>query len=271
MLYQVRSDSVSSPVEIVKTLLPQKLAGQDINGKATGAFGEHGGVNADEPLQHKRESALLELSRLAEVMRSGGVGCSIQILTARVAEVDGRGVDDGTASFLGLIMDNSSVGARGRDGRERKTSEKLALGADLLQLVRPIDFIQSCFLVDQFVFEPGKVLSQSSTIPNVTGPHTLQLGLVLDCLGICDRATALFSLLLAPQTEAQCPRSLVRQQELFRAIARLGPGHTQSLGVGEDRIVRFDDHILPQMSLDLGGQLFILHVKLCRSGRDHGI
>ena len=57
------------------------------------------------------------------------VGRAVEVLSARIAEVDGFGVDDGAVAWFGFVVDDRCVGACGGDGVEGEAGE-VVLGPD---------------------------------------------------------------------------------------------------------------------------------------------
>lgn len=58
------------------------------------------------------------------------VGCAVEVLGARVAEIDGAGVDDGAVAWFGFVVDDRCIGACGGDGVEGEAGE-VVLGSDV--------------------------------------------------------------------------------------------------------------------------------------------
>jgi hypothetical protein len=61
------------------------------------------------------------------VQRACRVCRAVEILRARVAEVDSLGIDGGAGAFHGLVVDDSGVGAGGGDGVEGEADEEIVL------------------------------------------------------------------------------------------------------------------------------------------------
>ena len=59
----------------------------------------------------------------AEVQGARRVGRAVEVLGARVAEVDGLGVDGGAVAWFGFVVDDGGVGAGGGDGVEGEAGE----------------------------------------------------------------------------------------------------------------------------------------------------
>ena len=110
-------------MSIIQAFLPQKLSSQRIQGQAVGALWKDGPVERDDALQHQRVGFALERRGLAQVQRARGVGRAVEVLGARVAEVDGMRVDGGAGVPFRLVVDDSCVGARRGDGVEGEADE----------------------------------------------------------------------------------------------------------------------------------------------------
>lgn len=111
--YQVGADAMAGAVEEVHALLPQKLPGKNINGEATGTLGENSTVNANGTLKDQGESTLLKVGWLAKVKSPRSISGSIEVLTARITEIDGIGINDRAAALFWLVVDHGAVGAGG--------------------------------------------------------------------------------------------------------------------------------------------------------------
>lgn len=118
---------MAGSMEIVKALLPEMLSCESVQRKAAGPLGEDSGVQSDQALEHEGKGLLLKLGRRPEMVRPGRVGGSIQVLRTGVAEIDGIGIDDRTATFLRLVVDDCRVGARGRDRVKGQADEVFVL------------------------------------------------------------------------------------------------------------------------------------------------
>jgi hypothetical protein len=78
-------------------------------------------------LENTGEAALLVGRRGLEVEGTGDIGGSVNVLCARVAEVDKVRVDASSGGLLRLVVDDGSVGSSGGNGVERKTDESCLL------------------------------------------------------------------------------------------------------------------------------------------------
>ena len=114
-------------VSVIETFLPEKLSGESVEGKATGAFRKDCPVQRNVSLEYQRIRFALHLSRLGEVHGTGGVGGPVEVLPARVTEVHRPGVNDGAVADLWLVVDHRSIRTRGGNGIEGQPDEVLVL------------------------------------------------------------------------------------------------------------------------------------------------
>ncbi len=161
---------------------------------------------------------------------ASGVRGSVVVLGARVAEVDGVGVDDRALAVSGVVVHDGGaeqtlascfhglhvhlLGAGAGDGSKRLADKEILLLPELHQLVSGLCLVDGRLLLDQLVLEPGVVGGESSAVTDVAGPHALQFNLVLDRLGIGNRALDLLDLLFAANSRLHSPRSGVGDQVL---------------------------------------------------------
>lgn len=117
------------------------------------------------------------------------VGCAVKVLSARIAEVDGLGVDNGAVAWFRFVVNDGCVGAGRGDGVEGEAGE-IVLGSDAclirrvlfdllthdlrpyrFKLVSCLGLIQLCSLSYQFFFQPCKILAQRCPVSNMTSSH----------------------------------------------------------------------------------------------------
>ena len=104
---------MAGAMSIVETFGPKILTCQGIERQAGRAFGEYHGVERYDSFKDEGVGFSLESGRLAEVKGSCGVGRAVKILSTRVAEVDGFGVNGATVATLRAVMDDCRVGGGG--------------------------------------------------------------------------------------------------------------------------------------------------------------
>ena len=126
---KVGADAMAGSVPIVEPLRPQELARERVEREAGRALGEDGGVEGDDAFEDQRVGFPLHVGWGAEVQGPRRVGGAVEVLGARVAEVDGFGVDGGAVAWFGLVVDDGGVGAGGGDGVEGEAGE-MVLGSD---------------------------------------------------------------------------------------------------------------------------------------------
>ena len=126
---EIGADAVAGAMSIIKAFGPQELPGERVEGEARGSFGKDGGVEGDDAFEDQGVGFALHGGGGAEVQGAGRVGGAVEVLGARVAEVDGFQVDGGAVAGFGLVVDDGGVGAGGGDGVEGEAGEML-LGSD---------------------------------------------------------------------------------------------------------------------------------------------
>lgn len=146
----------------------------------------------------------------------GGIRGAIKILSARIAQIDRFRINDGAIASFGLVVDDGGIRSSGRYSVERKADKMLVLTAvaivsfsdlprartDLLQsnlfkLISCLHLIEFVSFCRKFFLEPGKIFTQRGSVSDVTGPHTFELGLVLDCFGVANGTSNLFNFILS--------------------------------------------------------------------------
>ena len=189
---EVRPHAVTRAVAVIEAFSPQELASEGVERETGCSLGEDGGVESDDALQDEGVGVAFHGCWGAEVQGARRVGRAVEVLGARVAEVDGLGVDGGAVAWFGFVVDDGGVGAGGGDGVEGEAGEVvLGSGVQILlirrkfffvfqirdlrpyrfELVSCLDFIQCCSLSYQFFFQPGEVLAQRRPVSNVTSSH----------------------------------------------------------------------------------------------------
>lgn len=118
--HQVRSHAVSGTVAVIQTFGPEELARKGIEREAAGPLGEDGRVQGDDAFEHQGVGFALHGRGFSEMQCAGRVGGSVQVLGARVAEVDGFGIDDGAVAAFWAVVNHRSVRSCRGDGVERE-------------------------------------------------------------------------------------------------------------------------------------------------------
>ena len=128
---EIGADAVTGAVSVVETFFPEELAGERVEGVARRSLGEDGAVERDDAFEDERVGRPFHEGGRAEVQGARRVGRAVEVLGARVAEVDGFGVDDGAVARFGLVVDDGRVGAGGGDGVKGEAGE-VVFGPDAL-------------------------------------------------------------------------------------------------------------------------------------------
>ena len=116
MHVEVGADTVTGSVPVVEALFPEKLASKGVESETGGSFREYGRVKGYNAFKNEGVGVAFHFCRLAEVHGSSRVGCAVQVLGTRVAEVDGFGVNGGAVAWFGLVVDYGCIGTGGGDG-----------------------------------------------------------------------------------------------------------------------------------------------------------
>ena len=130
---EIGPDAVAGAVPVIEPFGPEELAGQRVEGVSRRALWENGGVERDDALEDERVGRAFCGGGGAEVQGARRVGCAVEVLGARVAEVDGGGVDEGAVAGFGFVVDDGGVGAGGGDGVEGEAGE-VVFGSDVFFL-----------------------------------------------------------------------------------------------------------------------------------------
>src|SRR5215472_3982539 len=99
---------------VVQTLGPKKLPSQRVEGEATDTFWKFDLLKSNVAFQNKRVCFAFHLCRFAKVKGSCSVGCAVQILSSRIAEIDCLWINNGTAAPLWLVVNYCRIWASGR-------------------------------------------------------------------------------------------------------------------------------------------------------------
>ena len=92
---EIGADAVACAVAVIQAFAPKELAREGVDLEPGGAFGEDGGVDRDHAFEDERVGFALQVRGRAKVQGPGGVGGAVEILGARVAEIDCFWVDRG--------------------------------------------------------------------------------------------------------------------------------------------------------------------------------
>src|SRR3954470_7587969 len=129
---------MAGAMTVIQTLVPEKLTSHHVNGKPTGPFRKANAFERNVALEYKSVSFPFHLSRFTKVQSARGVSGAIQVLSSRVAEIYSLGVDDGTSTFLGHVVYDSSIRSRRRDGVKRPAHEAIMLCSNRIELINTI-------------------------------------------------------------------------------------------------------------------------------------
>ena len=161
---EVGSHAMPGAVPVIEALRPEELASEGVESEASRTLWEHGGVESDDAFEDQGVRFPLHVRRGAEMQGSRRVGRAVEVLSARVAEVDGLGVDDGAVARFGLVVDDGGVGPGAGDGVEGEAGEiVLGSGAVLFQMM--ILSIRSLMTYARMDSSLSAACTSSSTVP----------------------------------------------------------------------------------------------------------
>lgn len=100
----------------------------------------------DVALHHPSEHLSLDVARTAEVQGARDVGSAVQVLSARIAQVDLLDVQRSIRRFGRLVVDDRTIRTGRRDGLERVLNEVLLLLSQLVQLLGGADLRLSAWV-----------------------------------------------------------------------------------------------------------------------------
>lgn len=140
------------------------------------------------------------------------------------------------------------------------------LRSELLQTLGTVGLVQ-LNTVGELLLEPGKVVDQGSRVAEMALAHTLQLGIVLDSLGISDGRAGLGGVVLA-QCNGHGQVGAGTQEELL-VVGLEGSG--KSAQVVKDGLVGLDGDLRTKVLADLGRDGLLLEVEVDIVGGDDGI
>jgi len=110
--------SMTGAMSKVQPIGPQSPSRENVQDITCCPLREDCGIDGNMTLEHTRETSLLVCSRCLEMERAGDIGCSVQVLSARITKVDQAGIDARCSWLLWFIVDDGSVRSCGRDGVE---------------------------------------------------------------------------------------------------------------------------------------------------------
>lgn len=99
---------ISTNIVLLATY-PEMLPGQAIKCKSGGTLRKDSLIQGDVSLQDQSVCFPLSIRWRAKMQCSSGVGSAVAVLSARIAKIDGVGIDSGTVSTLGTVMNDRSA------------------------------------------------------------------------------------------------------------------------------------------------------------------
>ena len=176
-------DTVAGAMAVIDPAVPEVHARQRIERAAAGAVGEFLHVELDVPLEHARVALDHFGGRLARTdpHGAGDVGRPVEILAARIDEIDRRRRDRDIAVLIDLVMRQRGMARSGADRIEAGILQLAARLAELAQLGRRGQFVDAALgCLDA---EPAQEARHGRPVARLCIAMALLFGRVLDRLG----------------------------------------------------------------------------------------
>src|SRR3954447_16612053 len=135
------ADAVPGAVRIIEPRFPQRPTGEAVELTSARALGEDGGGNRDMALEHAGEAVAHLVGRLADRHGAGDVGGAVDILAARIDQVERSGLELAVGLLARLVMDDGAVGTGARDAVEAEVAKLGVLAAQRLEVVGRLELV----------------------------------------------------------------------------------------------------------------------------------
>ena len=245
---------------IVHPGLPQGIARQGVELAADRALGEHGQGQRDVALEHAGKAVLVFRARLArpDPDGAGDVGGAIQVLPARIDQVDRIGADRQVRFLVHPVMRAGRVGTGGGDRVERQVAQQIGFLAEGVQPCRCRQFRLPALW--RFDAEPVEELGNRCPVAVLGGALSGLLDGVLHRLGQHGRVRDFHHLRARRRQNAE--HGLDRAFRIDRdLLAR------QRLQLRHEVGARQDRHRIAQMGAQLRRYLLLVNEQLRRAIR----
>ena len=180
---QVAAHAVAGAVAVIDPAVPQMHPRQRVERAAARAVGEFLHVELDVALQHASVALDHFGTRLARAdpNRTGDVGGSVQILAARIDQIDRRWRDRDIAVFVDLVVWQGGMRPRSADGVEAGVFQHAAGLAEFAQLGGGGQFVHPA--LGRFDRNPAQETRNGRAVARLGIAVALLFGRVLDRLG----------------------------------------------------------------------------------------
>ena len=106
------ADAMAGAVGVIEPRFPQRPPGEAVELRSARALGEDRGGDRDMALEHAGEAVAHFLGRLADRHGAGDVGGAVDILAARIDQIERAGLELAVGLLARLVMDDRAVRAR---------------------------------------------------------------------------------------------------------------------------------------------------------------
>ena len=140
MYIQISSYAMTRAMQIIQTLAPQRLTGEDVNLGSAGSCGKLTEFYLDVSFQHKGIDPFLLLSERTEGDGAGDIRCAIEILCPTVEQQKTFRLQRNIDLWRCLIVNDGAVGLIASNRIEGKAAIEGLLGAKRFELIGGRDF-----------------------------------------------------------------------------------------------------------------------------------
>ena len=135
------ADAVAGAVGVIEARFPQRPAGEAVELAAARALGEDRGGDRDMALEHAGEAVAHLVGRLADRHGAGDVGGAVDILAARIDQVERALLELAVGLLARLVVDDRAVRPRARDAVEREVAKLGILAAKRFEMVGRLQLV----------------------------------------------------------------------------------------------------------------------------------
>ena len=167
-------------VQEVKTLVPQRTAGNGVELGAAGSVGEAQQLQLDVTFQYQRIDVALTVGDGTEGDGSRDVGSTIDVLCATIEQEQTFGTQGSVGVGCRLVMDDGAMSLIGRNGVEGQTLIERLFGAQRGKLA--VDAHLRLSAGSDSGFQPAQEAHEGYTVANHGLPESLLLGFGFDSL-----------------------------------------------------------------------------------------
>src|SRR5712671_6018751 len=173
---EIAADTVPGAVVVIEPPLPERPARETVELCPGGPLRKARQRQRNVAFEHAGEAVAHFGRGLADRNRPRYIGRSVEILGARIEEIEGAGFEALFGFGHRPIVDDRAVRAGARDRREAQIAETLTLAADRLELVAGGDLGEPASW--RLLCEPSEKTRQRRPVAAMRRPRAVEFGLV---------------------------------------------------------------------------------------------